>query len=153
MNNKSILIDSSILIEYYKNAQTALLDELLRAKEVTLFISQVVLSEYLFHCLAVDGGKSPLSIKQSNDIGKTLAYSNHAAFLKQFVYLRDNNLLVEDAISYMSKFNLLPNDALILSLCSLHRIPAIASYDSDFSPACRELGIALLQTTADFEAF
>lgn len=53
----------------------------------------------------------------------------------------------------MSKYNLLPNDALLLAACKTHGIPAFASFDPDFIAPCRGEGIRLLQTPADFQLF
>ncbi len=153
MNNRFVFVDSSVLIEYYKNTQTELLDRLLDAKEIQICISQIIVSEYLFHCLGVDGGKSPLSVKQSSAIASVLSNGNHAIFLKQYTYLQDSDLLVERVPVLMSKYNLLPNDAVIIATCQLNQIAAIASYDPDFIKACKDLNIMLLQTLADFEIF
>jgi uncharacterized protein len=49
----------------------------------------------------------------------------------------------------MQQYNLMPNDALILATCKLHRITRLASYDSDFATACTAKGIRLMQTVAD----
>lgn len=153
MSSKAIFVDSSILIEYYKNAQTELLDSLLDAKHVQVCISQIVVSEYLFHCLGIDGGKSPISVKHSGTISIVLTHGNHTVFLRQFSYLQDGDLLIERVPILMSQYNLLPNDALILALCQLHQIQAVASYDSDFKNACTGLNITLLQNVSDFEVF
>ncbi len=153
MSSKAVFVDSSILVEYYKATQTALLDNLLNAQHIQICISQIVVSEYLFHCLGIDGGKSPLSVKQDRSIVTVLSNANHAVFLKQFSYLQDSNLLVERVPELMSQYNLLPNDALILALCQLHKISVIASYDSDFKEVCKDLNITLLQTASDFEIF
>lgn len=153
MNNRVVFVDSSILIEYYKNTQTELLDRLLDAKEIRICISQIVVSEYLFHCLGIDGGKSPLSVKQSSAIATVLSNGNHAIFLKQYTYLQDSDLLVERVPVIMSKYNLLPNDALIIAICQSNQISAIASYDPDFIKVCKDLNIMLLQTLDDFEIF
>ncbi|HMN89998.1 MAG TPA: type II toxin-antitoxin system VapC family toxin [Saprospiraceae bacterium] len=153
MSSKAVFVDSSILIEYYKNTQTALLDKLLDTQHIQVCISQIVVSEYLFHCLGIDGGKSPLSVKQAKSIATVLSNGNHAVFLKQFSYLQDSNLLVERVPELMSQYNLLPNDALILSLCQIHQIPAVASYDTDFKNACVGLNIALLQNVSDYNNF
>lgn len=153
MNNRFVFVDSSVLIEYYKNAQTELLDRLLDTKEIQICISQIVVSEYLFHCLGVDGGKSPLSVKQSSAIANVLSNGNHATFLKQYTYLQDSDFLLERVPVLMSKYNLLPNDAIIIATCQLNQIAAIASYDPDFIKVCKDLNIMLLQTLADFEIF
>lgn len=44
----------------------------------------------------------------------------------------------------MSKYNLIPNDAIILATCISNNIEQLASYDSDFIIPCREEGIVLL---------
>jgi predicted nucleic acid-binding protein len=44
----------------------------------------------------------------------------------------------------MSKYNLLPNDAIILATCKIHGITELASHDADFTIPCGEEGIELL---------
>jgi predicted nucleic acid-binding protein len=46
---------------------------------------------------------------------------------------------------FMSKYNLLPNDAIILATCKMHNITKLASYDTDFIVPCQEEGIELLR--------
>jgi predicted nucleic acid-binding protein len=45
----------------------------------------------------------------------------------------------------MSKYNLLPNDAIILATCKIHNITKLASHDSDFILPCKAEGIELLR--------
>ena len=45
----------------------------------------------------------------------------------------------------MSKYNLLPNDAIILATCKLHGITQLASHDTDFIDPCKAEGIELLK--------
>jgi len=50
----------------------------------------------------------------------------------------------------MSKYNLLPNDALILADCKLNSIDALATYDiRDFSRACKQEEIKLINSISD----
>lgn len=50
----------------------------------------------------------------------------------------------------MQKYNLLPNDALILATCKIHQIPQVASFDTkDFEKACKGEGIKLIQSIDD----
>lgn len=175
--NNSVFLDSSILIEYYKGSQIELLDTLLNERSlesltvssretlegeiirpepefVTLYISQTVLSEYLFQCLKLDTGKAPLTLKESGKIPEVISLSDHAEFLGQFTYLPDASDIIDLAPDMMEKYNLLPNDALILSICKTNGIKALASYDaSDFIVPCQFEGIALLQNVVDFQAF
>jgi hypothetical protein len=60
--SNSIFIDSSLLVEYVKKAQTDLLNALQGDSTLNLFINQTVVSEYLFHHLAINGGKSPRTL-------------------------------------------------------------------------------------------
>jgi predicted nucleic acid-binding protein len=50
----------------------------------------------------------------------------------------------------MQKYNLLPNDALILATFKIHQIQQIASFDStDFENACLGENIKLVQRIED----
>lgn len=50
----------------------------------------------------------------------------------------------------MQKYNLLPNDALILATCKIHQIPQLASFDTtDFEQACIGENIKLIQKVQD----
>jgi predicted nucleic acid-binding protein len=50
----------------------------------------------------------------------------------------------------MQKYNLLPNDALILATCKIYQIQQIASFDStDFEKACLGENIKLVQRIED----
>ena len=151
--SNSVFLDSSILVEYYKGTKTELLETLLlEIPETRLCICQTTLSEYYFQCIKIDSGKAPLTVKSSGKIAETLSAVDHREFLSLFDYLSDGESLRELCPEMMSKYNLLPNDALILFICKLNSINVLASYDAnDFQAACAEEGITLLQTTADWE--
>lgn len=148
-----IFTDSSLLSEYRKTTRTDLLDELLAHSIFVLCINQTVLSEYLFHHLAVFGGKAPLTIKSNRGIANVFHQKPPHPFLHLFEWLSDDDKMPHEAVHLMENYNLLPNDALILSSCKQHNIKALASYDPDFVTICQAEGIALLQTVADFEQF
>lgn len=139
-----ILLDSSVLVEYRKGTQTELLEAILLNAEWEPVISQAVVSEYLFFHLAIFSGKSPLSVKTANEIGEFIQLGKPGLFLSQFNWLVDDAGLFMSAIDLMGKYNLLPNDALILGNCISHQIKAIASYDPDFEIPCKAEGITLI---------
>ncbi len=58
------------------------------------------------------------------------------------------NKIVEEAPELMSKYNLLPNDAIILATCKLYGTK-LASHDSDFIIPCREENIELIRDDTD----
>lgn len=150
MSNK-LLVDSSLLVEYRKGNHLEVLDAMLAEPACELFISQTVVSEYLFHHLAIVGGKSPRTIKENGAIFSVIEQRNPVLFLDLFIWLPDDAAMLHPAVDLMAKYNLLPNDALILALCKHHDIPAIASFDPDFVIPCQGEGIHLLQTVGDFE--
>lgn len=82
-----------------------------------------------------------------------LQQDDPTSFLSLFTYLPDSPALLPLTIQFMSNYNLLPNDALILAACKYHGVPALASFDPDFSAACRGEGIQLVQSVADFQIF
>jgi uncharacterized protein len=49
-------------------------------------------------------------------------------------------------LALMKKHNLLPNDALILASCKIKNIAVLASFDSDFTDACKKEKIQLINT-------
>ena len=151
--SNSIFVDSSLPVEYIKGAKRDLMDALLNDKSVRLCISQTVVSEYLYYHLAEYGQKSPRTLKENGSIPRILNSMEPLPFLALFTWLPDDASMLQLAVDFMGKYNLLPNDALILAACKLHGIPALASFDPDFNAPSQGEGIRLLQTAADFEAF
>lgn len=148
MSNR-VMLDSSVLIEYVKNSRGELFEALLSREELELCYAAPVLSEYLFHFLAIKGGKSPLTIKVNQAIESILASNVALDIFRPLSFLNDSDKITPLAFQNMKKYNLLPNDALILSLCSLHRVPYLASFDSDFRGACFQENIILVQSMED----
>ena len=149
----SIFVDSSLPVEYMKGAQRDLMDALLSNRRFRLFISQTVVSEYLFYHLAEHGQKSPRTLKENGSIPHILTTIDPLPFLELFSWLPDDAAMLQTSVNFMRNYNLLPNDALILAVCKLHGIPALASFDPDFNAPCQNEGIRLLQSFADFESF
>ena len=88
MSNNKIFLDSSILVEYVKGAKTDLLDYMLNDANYTLFISQIVVSEFYFHALAAYGNKAPLTLKTSKLIGGIMHLHQPQQFLRIFDFLK-----------------------------------------------------------------
>lgn len=121
-----------------------------------LYICQTVVSEYLFQCLIIDSGgtPSPLTLKRNGKIPDLIRNDDHADFLTQFNCLHGDSAIFSLAPQLMERYNLLPNDAIILGLCKFHEIKVIASFDrTDFIDFCQDEGIVLISSVADFEAY
>lgn len=68
--SSSIFLDSSLLIEYRKGTQTDLFEAIMAGMDWQPFISQAVVSEYLFFHLAIFSGKAPLTVKSNKEVGR-----------------------------------------------------------------------------------
>lgn len=150
-NKQKIFIDSSVLVEFKKQSKTALLLELIATTEIELVINSIVLSEYTFYLLAIEGEKSLRTLKENQEINGIISKDQPEDFLSLFTVLQNGNEVIKEFLELMKKYNLLPNDALILASCKLNNIKTLASYDKgDFTIACAGENIKLIQSIHDF---
>ena len=138
-----IFVDSSVLIEFENDRRQELLDSL-RTSNNDLFINSIVVSEYLYRLLGILAEKSPMSVAESGKIGEILNKHETKLLLSRFEYLNISKVAMLQSIDFMKNYNLLPNDALILATCKLENIAVLASFDSDFTKACKKEGIRLI---------
>lgn len=139
-----IFLDSSVLIEFENGRNRELLTALVTNTNFILCINSVVASEYFYKLLAIIGGKSPMSICESKKIKDVLSQHNTERFLSFFTILDTPKEAVLLSLSFMKKYNLLPNDALILATCKIHNINVLASLDTDYTYACQQENIQLI---------
>ncbi|GAB3034139.1 PIN domain-containing protein [Spirosoma pulveris] len=144
-----IFLDSSIPVESTKGTQTDLFDYLILNDKYETCINQIVLSEYIFYLLIVEGGKAPLTLKRDKTIPAIIGQHNPADFLSYMTFLEPGSAVIPLYLSYTEQYNPLPNDFLVLATCKLNGIERIASYDADFSPACLGEGIQLFRSVDD----
>ena len=139
-----VFADSSILVEHVKGAQIDFIPFYAR-QGVTLHINSTVVSELLFHIVAIRSNKSPLTVKRTSRIPSYLNEDEAATFLDQFSVLPTTGEITKTVPGLMVKHNLLPNDAIILATCLHHSVPYLASYDvGDFAAACASEGVTLI---------
>ena len=138
-----IFVDTSVLIEYIKGTKTELLEELIINK-YSLYISTIVYSEFMFHFISVTTGKSPFTIKKKKDIKNILERYEPIKFLEFFEILPETKQIIELSYLFMKKYNLLPNDSLILAACKVYNLDALASYDLDFKETAEKENVKLL---------
>ncbi|GAB4007953.1 type II toxin-antitoxin system VapC family toxin [Spirosoma migulaei] len=144
-----IFLDSSILVESTKGTQTELFEYLIENDTYEMCINQIVLSEYTFYLLIIEGGKAPVTLKRDKTIPAIIEQHNPADFLSEMIFLEPGSAVIPLYLRYMEHYNLLPNDALILATCKLSGITQLASYDTDFAPACLGERIQLVQQISD----
>jgi predicted nucleic acid-binding protein len=137
-------IDSSILIEYNKGNKLQLFNQLQKAPDTTCYINEVVISEFLFYYLANNGNKAPRTLQMRREIKDIFTEFKQYNLIRLCRLVPNDNRLFSLVPQLMSKYNLLPNDAIILATCKIHDITKLASHDTDFVIPCGEEGIELL---------
>ncbi len=139
--------DSSALIEFIKgNKKAVALFYELSKMDVESYINDIVFSEFIFHYISLTSGTSAINVKKKGKIDTFIKENQPRDFLDQFKILSVNESIVERTYGYMRRYNLLPNDALILATCRFHRIENLVSFDDDFRAACEKEGIKLIDT-------
>ena len=147
-----IFVDSGIFVEYLKGRKVVFYEYLI-SEDYELFINQVVLSEFLYYYVGIVGNKSPMAIKESGKIADCFTSRNPIDMLPGIQVLNHYSDISLSAIDIMKKFNLLPNDALILATCKHFGIKYLASFDSDFDGPCSGLGIRIFNDETDLKYF
>ena len=138
-------LDSSVLIEFNKGTKVRHFSSFMSNDLFRCFINETVISEFLFHFLAHNGKKSPQSIHSSKQIAEVFENSRQYKLISVCHFLHSDNRIVKMVPILMSKYNLLPNDAIILATCKLHNIKQLVSHDTDFILPCKEEGIDLFR--------
>lgn len=143
MTNK-IFLDSSVLIEYLKGNKIGFYTSLISDLNNDFFINDIVVSEYLYCILGFSSGVSPRTLQQKRKIKETLEKETKIiSTIKDFKFISADETIFVVVPEYMSKYNLLPNDAIILATCKLHGTK-LASHDSDFIIPCQSENIELI---------
>jgi len=139
-----VLIDSSILIENRKGNFVNFLHDLFFDNSIQVCINDIVVSEFLFYFIILQTGKAPLTIKEKKQIDKVIEIYQQDELLKNFEFIPSDKEIISMVPMLMQKYNLLPNDAIIIATCKINNITTIASLDADFIIPCKEEGIILL---------
>ncbi len=140
-------VDSSILIESFKGNKEAQ-DLLIEASDrFILYKNSIVFSEVVYKTIGLYADKSPFTLKKQNKLEETLNnLYKHLQLLNIIRTLPLNREIEIKALEFMGKYNLLPNDALILATCKLHNIQTLLTMDRDFEKACEKEDIKLVDS-------
>lgn len=132
----NIFIDISVLIEAYKGNKVKFYDSLFSNVGNQFFINDIVLSESVYFILGFHSGVSPRTMQQRNALGSPISNEiEQIDILQEFNFLSGNYSFLSGIPQIMAKYNLLPNDAIILAACQLHE-RKLASHDADFIIPC-----------------
>jgi predicted nucleic acid-binding protein len=127
-----IFFDSNIIVEGLKGNKiaTQIIARLKTISTKRIFINEVVWSETVYQ----------LCIKRGLDKSKIFS------FLNSFFFLTIKEDVINYAENLIAKYNLAPNDALILSTCKYYSIGYLVSLDKDFKKACKDDVIILINS-------
>ncbi len=142
-----VFVDSSVLIEFENGRNQDLLSILLDNSTIELCLNSVVASEYFYKLVGILAGKSPISVCESGKIKETLSKHDTYLFLSFFTLIDTPKEAILLSLTFMQKYNLLPNDALILATCKVEGISILTSLDSDYIAACKAENIQLINTS------
>lgn len=139
-------IDSNVILDYFYGNRNA--KEIIETAENAgeIFINGIVLTEVSVRYLKDKTGEKSYTLKHKPELVKNVDKSPLYAVLSKFLYLPDNVLIGEDAVTLMDMYGLLPNDAVILATCRFYGVKYLISFDSDFREACSREGIILIES-------
>lgn len=135
----------AFLVEYVKNTEVKLLDSILANQSLSVYVNETIISEFYFHFLKISTGKAPATLQSLGRIGEVIESDKNYLLINVFEFLPNNRILINEVPFLMLKYNLLPNDAIILATCKIHNITKLASHDSDFILPCAAEGIEPLR--------
>ncbi|MCD6558889.1 type II toxin-antitoxin system VapC family toxin [Palaeococcus sp. (in: euryarchaeotes)] len=141
---KEVLIDSSLLVEYFKGNQKAVeLLESFENQEFALYITETVFSEVVYLLLSHYSKVAPRTIK--GDV-RRLPPELDLVFkaLESFGFVGSSRGILSKAEELIKTYALLPNDALILATCIEHGF-SLATLDEDFLLPAKDTGIEVKQ--------
>jgi len=137
LQKERIFLDSSIIIGLFSGDDDA--EKILgRIISQSLYINEVVFSEVVYKAMVLKfletNEKYSLKKLKRNIDSYVYLYGEFSEFTDEFEveFLIITEEVVEIASSLASKYNLLPNDALIAATCKHHVIRKIATFDPDF---------------------
>ena len=131
-----VFFDSNVFLKHLAGVEDAkkLIDKVEHG-EWKGYINDIVISEvvYGYLRLALNVSRYKLRkyiVKYTKRVKELLEQDLYPLFT-DFEHL-PANIGIEDLIEYMTKYKLLPNDALIVATCRAYNIENIATFDEDF---------------------
>ena len=135
---KKYMVDSNILIEYFKDTPEAVkIIETIRKKNTNeYYITIDTLEEILYILVRHLSEKSYWELKNNPEIAKeyyeTLIPLIEAIIKSTFKILPTTQKTFKTFMKICKKYGLLPKDALLLTLCIDNKINNIITFDTDF---------------------
>ncbi|HJH26063.1 MAG TPA: ribonuclease VapC [Methanophagales archaeon] len=126
-----VFIDSSVFLDFLEGKERA---KVLLAEYSGLdgCINDIVFSEVLFVYIKAETGKKSYELKKKPELVKSVELNDIVELLGRYRTLDVGEAVESEAAELITKYGLLPNDALIAATCKHHGINKIATFDPDF---------------------
>ena len=126
-----VFIDSSVFLDFLegKERAKALLEEY---SSLEGYINVIVFSEVLFVYIKAATGKKSYELKKKPELVKSVELNDIVELLGRYRTLEAGEGVKSAAAGLITKYGLLPNDALIAATCKHYNIEKIATFDPDF---------------------
>ena len=126
-----VFIDSNVFLDFLEGKEEAktLLEEY---SGINGCINDIVFSEVLFVYIKAKTGKKSYELKKRPEIVKSVELDDIVELLRRYRTLDVGEAVEREAKKLITKYGLLPNDAIIAAICKHYGIKKIASLDPDF---------------------
>ena len=126
-----VFIDSSVFLDFLEGKEKA---RVLLAEYSGLegCINVIVFSEVLFVYIKATTGKKSYELKKKPELVKSVELTDIVELLGRYRTLDVEEVVTKEAEELITKYGLLPNDALIAATCKHYGINKIATTDPDF---------------------
>ena len=126
-----VFFDSNVFLHHLADSreEATNLIEKVELGDITGYINDIVISEVTYGYIRAITGLSPFNLKKKIEkIEIDLSPLKELFDLFEVLPCRFGNITLD----IMEKYNLLPNDALIVATCRYYGIRKIATFDKDF---------------------
>ena len=130
---EKIFIDTNVIIDLLRGKEkTVSFFKQVESGEIDGFTNRIVFLETIHVYLILKTGKGPLNLRKKPEIVKSADISPILEIFEILHILPIDKIEEKDIAEVITKYGLLPNDALIAATCKHYGIKKIATFDDDF---------------------
>jgi len=130
---EKIFVDTNVIVDLLrgKNHVVAFFKQI-ESGELLGFANNIVFLETIHVYLILTTGEGPLSLRKKPEMIKSIDLTPISDIFDLLHLLPTDPIEKDDVVEIISKYGLLPNDALIVATCKYYGINKIVTFDSDF---------------------
>ncbi|RLI77056.1 ribonuclease VapC [Archaeoglobales archaeon] len=130
---EKIFIDTNVIIDLLRGREnTVSFFKRVEAGDINGFTNRIVFLETIHVYLILTTGKGPLNLRKKPEFVKSADISPILDIFEILYILPTDRIEEKDITEIITKYGLLPNDALIAATCKHYGIKRIATFDEDF---------------------